>query len=80
MVILVCEIYWAQTRRTSPSNQPRLPLLRVRFGIDSTSIGGRGGFEGVVGPVPNPRILWVRQGQKILGHFEVFLYQIPKKT
>ena len=30
--------YWAQTPRTSPSNPPRPPLLRGRFGIDSALI------------------------------------------
>ena len=31
-------VYWAQAPRTSPSNPPRLPLLRGRFGINLTSI------------------------------------------
>ena len=26
-----------------------------------------------------PRVLWIRQGQKILGNFEVFLDKSPKK-
>ena len=35
-------VYWAQTPRTPPSNLLRPPLMRGRFGIDSTLI--RHGF------------------------------------